>query len=82
MKFLKRTAKTTTEVKSSLNPSRVNQGVLGHNHHKQFCSQQLGSPPSTTDATKIGKTTTINGVASLSTSFPTAGTRDIKPMHF
>jgi hypothetical protein len=73
------TIKTATHVTSSLNPSQVNQSVT-------FTATVVSNPSVPNGevvtfyngATKIGTGTTSNGVASLTTSFSTAGKYTIK----
>jgi len=75
----KLTIKTATHVTSSLNPSQVNQSVT-------FTATVVSNPSVPNGevvtfyngATKIGTGTTSNGVASLTTSFSTAGKYTIK----
>jgi hypothetical protein len=73
------TIKTTTKVESSLNPSQVNQSVT--------FTATITSNPSIPNGeivtfyngtTKIGTSTSSNGVASLATSFSAAGKYTIK----
>jgi hypothetical protein len=68
------TAKTTTNLQSSPNPSQVSQPVTFTAAVKSKSSVPDGSSVTFYNgATEIGTGTTTNGVASLTTSFSTAG---------
>jgi hypothetical protein len=72
-------ASTTTAVKSSLNPSHVNQSVTFTATITSNSSVPNGSTVTFYDGTiKIGTGTTKDGVASLTTSFSKAATHTIK----
>ncbi len=73
------TATTKTKVSSSLNPSLVNQAVTLTATITSSSSIPNGSVITFYDgASEIGTGTTANGVATLTTSFPTAGKYTIK----
>jgi hypothetical protein len=73
---------TATKVTSSLNPSQINQSVT-------FTAKITSTPPIPigevvtfyNGATKIGTSKTTNGIATLTTSFSTAGTYTIKAIY-
>jgi len=73
------TAKTSTEVNSSLNPSQVNQSVTFTATITSSSSVPNGSTVTFYNgATEIGAGTTTTGIATLTTSFSKAGKYTIK----